>query len=191
MASIKGTQTEKNLLAAFAGESQARNRYTYAAKVAAKAGYHQIAEIFIETADNERQHAKRFFRFLEGGMVEISAAYPAGIIGDTAENLLAAAQGEHEEWAELYPAFAETAKQEGFTEVAQAFNMIARAEKEHEARFNKLLERVKSETVLKREEKTAWKCRKCGYVHHGNEPIAKCPACLHGKEYFEEKAYNY
>jgi len=191
MPDIKGTKTEKNLLAAFAGESQARNRYTYAASVARKEGFNQISAIFEETADNEKEHAKRFFKFLEGGMTEITASYPAGVIGTTAENLEAAAAGEHEEWTDLYPGFAEVAKQEGFNEVAGAFTMIAKVEKEHEARYLALLERVKNETVFKRDQPVRWKCRNCGYVHEGPRAPQKCPACLHPQSYFEQKADNY
>jgi len=191
MASIKGTRTEKNLLAAFAGESQARNRYTYAASVARKEGYLQIAELFLETAENEKEHAKRFFKFLEGGMVEITASYPAGVIGTTAENLEAAAAGEHEEWTKLYPEFAAIAKEEGFPEVATAFTMIARAEKAHEERYLKLLEKVRAQKVFKSEQPAHWKCRNCGYVHEGTEPPGKCPACQHPQEYFELHAENY
>ena len=191
MPSLRGTQTEKNLLAAFAGESQARNRYTYAASVARKAELHQISAIFTETADNEREHAKRFFKFLEGGMVEITAAYPAGVIGNTAENLAAAAAGEHEEWTELYPAFAQVAKEEGFPEIAAAFTMIARVEKEHEARFLQLLENLNTERVFKREHPVSWTCRNCGYVHEGTEPPVECPACQHPRGFFEVKAENY
>ena len=189
--SIKGSQTEANLLKAFAGESQARNRYTYAASVARKAGYVQIANLFLETADNEKEHAKRFFRFLEGGPTEITAAYPAGVIGDTAANLKMAAEGEHEEWTELYPGFAAVAREEGYPDVAAAFEMIARAERAHETRYRKLLERVQAEGVFKREQPTSWKCNNCGYVHGGTEPPEQCPACLHPKAYFEEKAENY
>jgi len=191
MASIKGTKTEKNLLAAFAGESQARNRYTYASSVARKAGYVQIANIFMETAENEKEHAKRFFKFLEGGDCEITATYPAGIIGDTAENLKMAAAGENEEWTELYPAFAATAKEEGFNEVAAAFTMIAKVEKEHEERYVKLLERVEAEGVFKRDEKVRWKCNNCGYVHEGTEAPETCPACIHPQAYFEVKGDNF
>ena len=191
MASLKGTQTEKNLLAAFAGESQARNRYTYAAGVARKAGLLQIAELFVETADNEKEHAKRFFKFLEGGELELTASYPAGTIADTAGNLLAAAQGEHEEWSELYPAFAATAKEEGFDEVAAAFTMIARAERAHEERFRKLLASVEADQVFSREQSVEWKCRNCGYVHEGAEAPGTCPACLHPQSYFEQRAENY
>lgn len=191
MPSIKGTKTEQNLLKAFAGESQARNRYTYAAKVARNAGLIQIANIFEETAANEQVHAKVFFKFLEGGPVEITATYPAGVIGDTVANLDAAAQGEHEEWSELYPSFAEIAKQEGFPEVALAFNMIAKVEKEHEKRYRTLLGRVQNNTVHKRDKTVAWKCNKCGYVHEGDEAPGKCPACGLPTGYFEERAENY
>jgi rubrerythrin len=191
MASIKGTKTEKNLLTAFAGESQARNRYTYAASVARKEGLQQIADIFLETAENEKEHAKRFFKFLEGGMVEITAKYPAGTIGKTAENLKAAAAGENEEWGSIYPAFAKVAKEEGFSEVSAAFNMIAKAEKEHEARYLRLLESLEGKKIFARETSARWKCRNCGYVHEGAEAPDKCPACLHAQEYFELKAENY
>lgn len=191
MASLKGTQTEKNLLAAFAGESQARNRYTYAASVARKEGLLQISEIFTETAENEREHAKRFFKFLEGGMVEITAAYPAGVIDDTAGNLKAAAAGENEEWTKLYPEFAKVAEEEGFPDVANTFNMIAKVEKEHEARYLKLLENIESGKVFQKDKPVQWKCRNCGYVHDGKEPPEKCPACLHPQAYFEVRAMNY
>ena len=191
MQSIKGTKTEKNLLAAFAGESQARNRYTYAASVARKAGLQQIADFFLETAENEKEHAKRFFKFLEGGMVEITAKYPAGVIGTTAENLKASAAGEHEEWAELYPEFARVAKEEGFAEVAAAFTTIAKAEKAHEERYLRLLAALEGKKIFAREQGTRWKCRNCGYVHDGPEAPGKCPACLHPQEYFEVKEENY
>jgi rubrerythrin len=191
MPSLKGTKTEKNLLAAFAGESQARNRYTYAASVARKEGLLQIAELFLETAENEKEHAKRFFKFLEGGMVEITATYPAGVIGTTAASLKASAAGEHEEWEMLYPAFAKTAKEEGFPEVAAAFTMIAKAEKAHEARYLRLLAALERKEVFAREPGTQWKCRNCGYVHEGPEAPGKCPACLHPQEYFEIKDDNY
>jgi len=191
MASIKGTKTEKNLLAAFAGESQARNRYTYAVGVARKEGYLQIAELFQETADNEREHAKRFFKFLEGGATEITATYPAGVIGTTAENLAAAAAGEKEEWTEIYPGMAKVAKEEGFPEVAAAFTMIAKVEKEHEERYQKLLDNVNAGKVFKKDETTRWKCRNCGYVHEGDEAPAKCPACLHPQSHFEIKETTY
>ncbi len=188
---LKGTKTEKNLLAAFAGESQARNRYTYFAGAAKKEGFEQIAAIFIETAENEKEHAKRFFKFLEGGMVEFTASFPAGRIGATAENLKAAAEGENEEWSKLYPGFAVIADQEGFPDVAEAFRLISKVEVEHEKRYRKLLENVRNNHVFKKERSTAWKCRNCGYHHEGTEPPDVCPACLHPKSYFELSAGNY
>jgi rubrerythrin len=188
---LHGSQTEKNLLKAFAGESQARNRYEFYAKVARQEGYEQIASIFEETADNEKVHAKKFFRFLEGYPVEITAVYPAGKIGTTAENLLASAMGENEEWTELYPEFERIAREEGFKEVATAFKLIAKVEAAHEERFKKLLERVQSGTVFEREEKVEWVCRKCGYIHEGTKPLENCPACNHPKAYFEVKENNY
>ena len=191
MPDIKGTETEKNLLAAFAGESQARNRYTFAASVARKEGYQQIAELFTETADNEKEHAKRFFKLLEGGTAEITATYPAGKIGTTLENLEAAAAGEHEEWTELYPEFARVAEEEGLKEVATAFKMIARVEEEHEARYRKLANNVRNGTVFKREEGVRWKCRNCGYIHEGKGAPGKCPACEHPQSFFESAAENY
>ncbi|MEW6364351.1 MAG: rubrerythrin [Acidobacteriota bacterium] len=191
MPSIKGSRTEKNLLAAFAGESQARNRYTYAAGAARKEGYLQIAELFTETAENEKEHAKRFFSFLEGGPAEITATYPAGKIGTTAENLEAAAAGEHAEWTDIYPRFAAIAKEEGFTEVAGAFTLIARVEKEHEARYLKLLDNVRTGKVFKRDQPVRWICQNCGYVHEGAEAPGKCPACLHPRDFFRVKAENY
>jgi rubrerythrin len=192
MPSLKGTKTEKNLLTAFAGESQARNRYTYAAEVARKEGFLQIAQLFLETADNEREDAKRFFSFLEGGMVEISAAYPAGVLtGNTAAHLEAAAHGEHDEWSTVYPEFARIAKEEGFAEVAACFTMIARVEKEHEARYLKLLENVKTDHVFQKDESTRWKSANCGYVHEGPAAPAKCPACLQDRSQFEVKESNY
>ena len=191
MPSLKGTRTEKNLLAAFAGESQARNRYTYAAGVARKEGYRQIETLFLETADNEREHAKVFFQHLEGGMVEITASYPAGVVGTTLENLEAAAAGENEEWTELYPKFAEIAKEEGFPAIAASFTMIARVEKEHEARFRKLAANVKEGKAFKKDAPVRWKCRNCGYVHEGTEPPPQCPACKHAKDHFEIKESNY
>ncbi len=189
--SIKGSQTEKNLLKAFAGESQAKNRYTFFSKKAKEEGYEQIAALFLETAMQEEQHAKQFFKFLEGGPVEITATYPAGSIGTTAENLKAAAMGEHEEWTDLYPHFAEIAEQEGFKKVATAFKLIAKIEKEHEERYKKLLERVESGKVFEREEDTEWVCRKCGHVHKGKKALKNCPVCNHPEAYFEEKASNY
>ncbi|RPI03056.1 MAG: rubrerythrin family protein [Ignavibacteriae bacterium] len=185
MKSLRGTQTEKNLLGAFAGESQARNRYTFFASQAKKEGYEQIAAIFLETADNEKEHAKRFFKFLEGGEVEITASFPAGVIGTTLENLKAAADGEQEEWTKLYPKFAEVAKEEGFAEVALAFRTIALVEKQHEARYRKLHKQVSDGTVFKKEKVVRWKCRNCGYIHEGKTPPAKCPACEHPESYFE------
>jgi rubrerythrin len=189
--SIKGTQTEKNLLKAFAGESQAKNRYTFFSKKAKEDGFEQIAELFMTTALQEEQHAKQFFKFLEGGMVEITASYPAGVIGTTAENLRAAAMGEHEEWADLYPHFAEVAEQEGFKKIATAFKLIAKVEKEHEERYRKLLSRVESGTVFEREEEIEWVCRKCGYVHKGKKALNSCPVCSHPQAYFEEKGENF
>ncbi|MBK7214346.1 MAG: rubrerythrin family protein [Bacteroidales bacterium] len=189
--SIKGTRTEQNLLKAFAGESQAMNRYLFFAKEAKKEGYEQIAAIFEKTAWQEQQHAKRFFKFLEGGEVEITASYPAGIIGTTAENLKAAAGGENEEWTILYPEFSEIAKEEGFPAIAAAFKIIAKVEAEHEKRYLKLLNSLETGEVFKRDEKTKWECRNCGYVHEGNNPPENCPACQHPKSYFEEKSENY
>ena len=191
MKSIKGSKTEKNLLAAFAGESQARNRYTFAASKARKEGFLQIEALFLETAENERAHAKRFFNFLEGGPLEITATYPAGITGTTAENLAMAAAGENEEWTKLYPGAAEVAKQEGYPEVAAAFTMIAKVEKEHEARYLALLDNVKSGKVFKKDKPVRWKCRNCGHIHEGPEAPEKCPACLHGREQFEVAAENW
>ena len=189
--SIKGTMTEKNLLKAFAGESQAKNRYEFAAKVAKEEGYEQISAIFLETALQEQQHAKRFFGFLEGGMLEITATYPAGKTGTTEYNLNAAAEGEHEEWHDLYPAFADIADEEGFKNIATAFRAIASAEKNHEERYRKLLENIMQNKVFERDEKVFWYCRKCGYVHFGTKPLKNCPACLHPMAYFEIKAENY
>jgi len=191
MANLKGTQTEKNLLKAFAGESQARNRYTYAASVAKKEGMVQVSAIFMETAENEREHAKRFFKFLKGGDVEITAAYPAGIIDNTAGNLKAAAAGENEEWTDLYPSFAKTANEEGFPEVAAAFTMIAKVEKEHEARYLDLLDNIEKGMVFKKDGTVQWKCRNCGYVHEGPEAPELCPACIHPQAHFEVRACNY
>ena len=191
MPEIKGTKTEQNLLKAFAGESQARNRYNYYASVARKEGYEQIGAIFDETADNEKEHAKRFFKFLEGGCVSITATYPAGPLSTTAENLKAAAAGENEEWTELYPAFAAIAKEEGFGQVAVAFEMIAKVEKEHEERYKKLASNIDHGEVFKKDKKSRWKCRNCGYVHDGDTALQKCPACLHEQRYFEIKESNY
>lgn len=188
---LKGTQTEQNLLKAFAGESQARNRYEFAAKVAKKEGYEQIAAIFQLTADQEKQHAKRFFNFLQGGDLEITATYPAGITGTTAENLKAAAMGENEEWTELYPKFAEIAKEEGFSEISVAFKLIAKVEAEHEKRYLALLKNVEENKVFEKSEKTKWVCRVCGYVHEGTKALENCPACLHPKAHFELLSENY
>jgi rubrerythrin len=189
--SIKGTKTEQNLLKAFAGESQARSRYTFFASVAKKEGYEQIAGIFLETAEQEKEHAKRFFKFLEGGMVEITASYPAGIIGTTAENLAAAAAGENEEWDILYPEFEKTAREEGFPQVATAFKMIGKVEAHHEIRYRKLLAGLSGGSVFKKAEEVEWQCRNCGYVHTGTSAPETCPACLHPKAYFELKKTNY
>ncbi len=189
--SIKGTRTEKNLLKAFAGESQAMNRYLFFAKAAKNEGLEQIAAIFEKTAWQEQQHAKRFFKFLEGGEVEITASYPAGIIGTTAENLKAAAMGENEEWTDLYPSFSEIAKEEGFPAIAAAFKIIAKVEAEHEKRYLRLLNRLEKNEVFKRGEATRWECRNCGYIHEGSNPPENCPACQHPKAYFEEKSENY
>ncbi|MDL2282727.1 rubrerythrin family protein, partial [Parabacteroides sp. OttesenSCG-928-G06] len=183
--SIKGTRTEQNLLKAFAGESQARTRYTFFASVAKKEGYEQIAGVFMETAEQEKEHAKRFFKFLEGGMVEITASYPAGRIGTTAENLLAAAEGELEEWDELYPEFAAIAEEEGFKQIATAFRMIAKVEVEHEKRYRQLLENIEQGKVFEKDEAILWQCRNCGYVHEGKNAPQKCPACEHPQAHFE------
>jgi rubrerythrin len=191
MNKIKGTETEKNLLAAFAGESQARNRYTYFASVAKKEGYEQIAAIFQETADNEKEHAKRFFKLLEGGEVEIQASYPAGVIGDTAQNLEAAADGELLEWGTLYKDAAETARREGFEKVALQFDEIAKVEMQHEARYRKLLDNIKNGSVFKKDQKVTWHCRNCGFVLEGTEAPKKCPACDHPQAFFQLKAENY
>jgi len=189
--SIKGTQTEKNLLTSFAGESQARMRYTYFASVAKKEGYEQIAAIFTETADQEKEHAKRMFKWLEGGMVEITASYPAGVIGTTAENLKAAAAGENEEWTADYPHFADIADEEGFPAIAAMYRNIAIAEKAHEERYLAFLSNIENESVFKKEEETVWQCRNCGFVHEGKEAPKACPACLHPQAYFEVKKTNY
>ena len=200
--SIKGTRTEQNLLKSFAGESQARSRYTFFASTAKKEGYEQIATakkegyeqiagVFMETAEQEKEHAKRFFKFLEGGMVEITAAYPAGVIGTTAENLAAAAAGENEEWADLYPEFAKVADEEGFPEVAVAFRMIAKVEAEHEKRYRKLLANVQENKVFEKDETIWWQCRNCGFVIEGKKAPQKCPACLHPQAFFEPMKQNY
>lgn len=186
MASIKGTETEKNLLKSFAGESQARNRYTYFASIAKKEGYVQISANFETTATQEKEHAKRMFKFLEGGCVEITACYPAGKLGTTAENLKAAAGGENEEWTALYPGFADVAEKEGFPAVAAMYRMISVAEKHHEARYLALLAKLEDGTIFEKEEETEWVCRNCGYVHKGNSAVKVCPACLHPQAHFEE-----
>jgi len=191
MKSIKGTQTEKNLLKAFAGESQARNRYTYFASVAKKEGLEQISDIFSETAGNEKEHAEIFFKFLEGGPVEITAIYPAGKIGTTAENLQAAADGEKEEWSVLYPEFEKIASEEGFDLIAKAFKEISEVEEHHESRYFALLENLKNGKVFKRGEVVRWKCRNCGYIHEGMEAPLICPACKHPQAYYEILAENY
>lgn len=191
MKSLKGTRTEKNLLASFAGESQARNRYTYFASVAKKEGYEQISGFFLETADNEKEHAKKFFKFLQGGDVEITAAYPAGVIGTTADNLLAAANGDKHEWTVLYLDAEKTAREEGFDEIADIFKEIAEVEEEHEKRYRKLLKNIKDGTVFKKDKPVKWRCRNCGYVHDGAEAPDKCPACHHPQAYYELLAENY
>jgi rubrerythrin len=188
---IKGTQTEKNLLKAFAGESQAKNRYTYFAKKAKEEGYEQIASIFAETALQEEQHAKIFFKFLEGGAVEITATYPAGVIGSTIQNLHDAAEGENEEWEAIYPKFAEIAKEEGFVKIATKFKAIAQVEAQHEKRYRKLLENITNDKVFKKETSVKWICRKCGYVYEGVKALANCPACDHPQAYFEVMSENY
>lgn len=191
MPSIKGTRTEQNLLKAFAGESQARNRYTFFASAAKKEGFEQICAIFQETAANEKEHAEIFFKYLEGGDVEITASYPGGKIGTTAENLLAAADGELMEWGTLYPDFANIADEEGFPAVAKSFCEIAEVEAHHEARYRKLLENVNGHTVFKKDGVVYWKCRNCGYVHEGPEAPTVCPACKHPQAYYELLCENY
>jgi rubrerythrin len=189
--SIKGTRTEQNLLKAFAGESQARNRYTFFAKQAKKEGYEQICALFEETALQEEEHGKLFFKQLEGGPVEITATYPAGIIASTPENLKAAAAGEHEEWTELYPEFAKVAEEEGFPKIATLFKLISKIEEVHDKRFTKLLKNLEENKVFEREEKVFWVCRKCGYVHFGNKALHNCPVCNHPVGYFEIQADNF
>jgi rubrerythrin len=191
MPSIKGTETEKNLLKAFAGESQARNRYTYFASAAKKEGLVQMAAIFEETANQEREHAKRFFKFLEGGDLEITACYPAGKTGTTSENLEAAACGEHEEWSELYPGFAAKAREEGFEAVAIVFEKISIAEKQHEKRYRDLLKNLNEGKVFKKDGKVMWRCLNCGYLHEGEEAPAMCPACTHPQAHFEVLGENW
>ncbi len=191
MTNIKGTKTEKNLLTAFAGESQARNRYTYFAKQAKKDGYVQIMNIFLETADNEKEHAKRLFKFLEGGEVEITAAFPAGKIGTTIENLKESAGGEHYEHTEMYPEFARVAEEEGFDEIASVCRSIAIAEKQHEKRYNDLIRNIENGKVFKKDEIVMWRCSNCGFVYEGMVPPQKCPACYHPQAYFELLSENY
>lgn len=189
--SVKGTQTEKNLLTSFAGESQARMRYTYFASVAKKEGYEQISAIFMETAEQEKEHAKRMFKWLEGGPVEITAKYPAGIIGTTLENLKAAAEGEKEEWTMDYPHFADVAEQEGFDAIAAMYRNIAIAEKGHEERYRAFVNNIENGTVFKKSEEVIWQCRNCGFIHTGTEAPIECPACAHPQAHFEVKKNNY
>lgn len=191
MGNLSGTQTEKNILTAFAGESQARNRYTYFASKAKKEGYAQISAIFEETANQEKEHAKRLFKFLEGGAIEIAAAFPAGVIGTTVENLLASAAGENEEHSEMYPGFAKTAREEGLEEYANVFEAIAVAEKQHEKRYLALAANIDKGQVFKRDASTTWRCMNCGYTHEGNEAPDTCPACDHPQAYFELLGENY
>ena len=191
MGNLKGSKTEKNLLTAFAGESQARNRYTYFASQAKKDGYLQIFNIFEETANQEKEHAKRLFKFLEGGEVEVSAAFPAGVIGTTAENLKAAAAGENHEYREMYPNFADVACEEGFGEIAEVFKSIAVAEKQHEKRYLGLLANIEADRVFKKEKSVVWRCLNCGYLHEGTEAPEKCQACAHPQAYFELLAENW
>jgi len=188
---LKGSKTEKNLLTAFAGESQARNRYTYFTSQAKKDGYVQISKIFEETAAQEKEHAERLFKLLKGGEVEIQAAFPAGVIDTTAENLKASAGGEHYEWTEMYPGFAEVAREEGFDSIADIFEAIAVAEKQHEKRYLDLLANVEAGTVFKKDESVVWRCLNCGYLHEGQEAPKACPACAHEQEYFELLGENW
>jgi len=189
--SVKGTQTEKNLLKSFAGESQARNRYTYFAGVARKDGFVQIADIFEETASQEKEHAKRFFKFLEGGDLEITACFPAGKTGTTAENLLAAANGEHEEHTTLYPTFAAVAMKEGFVDIAAVWTAISVAERQHEKRYRDLLANIEAERVFKRDQPVVWRCRNCGYIHTADAAPDCCPACVHPRAHFELLGENW
>ncbi|MCF8112540.1 MAG: rubrerythrin family protein [Desulfotignum sp.] len=191
MPNLKGTKTQKNLLTAFAGESQARNRYTYFASAAKKEGYVQISDIFTETADQEKEHAKRLFKFLEGGEVEITAAFPAGVIGTTLENLKAAAEGESYEWNEMYPQFATVAKKEGFDAVAAVFEAIAVAEKQHDKRYKDLAANIETGQVFKKDTPTTWRCRNCGYLHEGTQAPDMCPACAHEQAHFEVLGENW
>ncbi len=189
--SIKGTQTEKNLMQSFAGESQARMRYTYFASAAKKEGFEQIAAIFTETAEQEKEHAKRMFKYLEGGMVEINASFPAGVIGRTIDNLQAAAEGEYEEWSSLYPEFADIAEKEGFYEIAAMYRNISVAEKAHEERYRAFVKNIETASVFAKEGEVVWQCRNCGYIHVGKEAPEVCPACLHPQAHFEVKKENY
>lgn len=189
--SLKGTRTEKNLMTSFAGESQARMRYTYFASAAKKEGFEQIAAIFTETAEQEKEHAKRMFKWLEGGMVEIQASFPAGVIGTTLENLKAAAAGEHEEWSLDYPKFAEIADEEGFPAIAAMYRMISVAEKGHEERYQALVANIEADQVFSKDEEVVWQCRNCGYTVKGKDAPKTCPACLHPQSYFEVKKNNY
>lgn len=191
MMKLKGSRTEKNILTAFAGESQARNRYTYFASAARNEGYVQIADFFEETANNEKEHAKRLFKLLEGGEAEIQAAFPAGVIGTTTENLKASAGGEHFEWTEMYPSYAKVAREEGFDEIAGILESIAKAEKQHEKRYLGLLANLEAGTVFKKEKTVVWRCRNCGYVHEGKEAPEVCPACAHPRAYFELLTENW
>ncbi len=188
---LKGTKTEKNILTAFAGESQARNRYSYFASKAKKEGFVQIAAIFEETANHEKEHAKRLFKLLVGGEVEVQAAFPAGIIGSTAENLKASAGGENHEWTEMYPSFANVAREEGFENIAEIFEAIAVAEKQHEKRYLDLIKNIEDGTVFKKDKKVVWRCRNCGYLHEGTEALDVCPACAHSKAHFELLGENW
>ncbi|MCK4645832.1 MAG: rubrerythrin family protein [Candidatus Aminicenantes bacterium] len=191
MKSLKGTQTEKNLLTAFAGESQARNRYAFFASKAKKEGYEQISGIFHETAENEKEHAKRLFKFLEGGTAEISASFPAGVIGETKDNLKESAEGENHEHTIMYPEFAKIAEEEGFSDIASAMRSIANAEKQHEKRYLGLLDNLNNNTVFMKDKIVKWRCRNCGYIHEGNEAPEECPACAHARSYFELLAENW
>ncbi len=191
MKQLNGSETEKNLLKSFAGESQARNRYTYFASAAKKEGYEQISAIFLETAENEKEHAKVFFKYLHGGEVQITASYPAGKIGTTAENLLAASEGEKAEWGSIYPDFEKVAREEGFIEIASSFKEIAEVEEQHEKRYRKLLDNVKNKKVFKKDKIVRWKCRNCGYIHEGKEAPDTCPACKHPQAYYEILEENY
>jgi rubrerythrin len=188
---LRGSLTEQNLLKAFAGESQARNRYEWFAAQAEKEGYQQIAGLFSETAEHELSHAKQFIKFLEGGTIEITASYPAGLISSTLENLYEAAKGENEEWTALYPEFARIAEEEGFRKIASVFNSVAKVEEQHEKKFRKLIKNIEQGKVFESDEEVEWECRKCGYVHRGKKALQNCPACNHPQAYFERKKTNY